>query len=723
MNAAVRAVVRTARYEGLDVHVIHEGYLGMTDGGPAIQRVTSDDVSGILHQGGTVFGTARSEAFRTKEGRQRAAANLIERGIDALVVIGGDGSLTGAHRFRTEWPDHVNALLEADEIDQATAERFSHLRVVGIVGSIDNDMFGTDMTVGVDTALHRITEAIGAIHSTASSHQRSFVVEVMGRNCGYLALMAGLATGANWIFIPEHPPETDDWRATLCKTVSDGRRIGRRQNIVIVAEGATDKHGVPITADEVQQVLEEGLGEDTRVTILGHVQRGGAPSAFDRNLATQCGYHAVYELLRMQEEDAPTLVGTRDNRIVSSPLMESVDRTHQVADLIAEKRYAEAMQARGGSFTESFNTLRTLVRATPSHSTGRRSCRIAIVHGGGTAPGMNTIVRAAVRVALDGGHQVLGAHTGFQGLRDGNITELDWMSVSGLVSHGGAELGTSRYVPASESDLTQIGQQLIDHRIDGLMVVGGFDGYDAADQLRANKHLHPGLDLPIVCVPATISNDLPATEATVGSDTAINSILSNLDRIKQTGVASRRVFIVEVMGKDSGYLALTSGLAAGAEQVYLPEEGISLDTLLADVERLKDGFREGKRLGLVIRGEHADPVYTTPFLWALFEKEGGGLFDVRQAILGHLQQGGDPSPFDRIQATRLVVPALHRLLEQAMTDSTESFMSGLIGGQVTFTPLEQFRLLLDPSGARRAAGPHWMALRPIAEVMTGPADD
>src|SRR5690606_32265084 len=172
-----------------------------------------------------------------------------------------------------------------------------------------NDMFGTDMTIGADTALHRITEAIDALHSTASSHQRSFVVEVMGRNCGYLALMAALATGANWAFVPENPPQVDDWEAVLQRMLRAGRDLGRRSNMVVVAEGARDRHGNPITADHVRRVLEDGLGEDTRVTILGHVQRGGSPSGFDRNLATLCGYHAVHELLRLRPDEEPRLIG------------------------------------------------------------------------------------------------------------------------------------------------------------------------------------------------------------------------------------------------------------------------------------------------------------------------------------------------------------------------------------------------------------------------------
>src|SRR5664279_1129554 len=276
MNPAVRAVVRTALHHEIDVYAIFEGYQGLVEGGDLIRRMESADVAGILQRGGTAIRTARSNRFRTREGRRRAAQNMVDRGVDSLVVIGGDGSLTGANLFRQEWPELLAELVEAGEMPQEVAAAHPFLRLVGLVGSIDNDMSGTDMTIGADTALHRITEALDALRSTASSHQRTFVVEVMGRHCGYLALMSSLATAANWLMIPEQPP-TADWADQMCQAVRAGRESGRRQSVIIVAEGAKDRSGEPITATEIQHVLEERLGEDARITILGHVQRAAAP--------------------------------------------------------------------------------------------------------------------------------------------------------------------------------------------------------------------------------------------------------------------------------------------------------------------------------------------------------------------------------------------------------------------------------------------------------------
>jgi 6-phosphofructokinase 1 len=716
MNAAVRAAVRTAIADGVEAFAVYEGLQGLVDGGACIRRVSSDDVSGILHLGGTVLGTARCPAFRTRDGLRRAARNLVERGIDALVVIGGDGSLCGAAELRTEWPSLLDELVATSDVDAAQADAVRELALVGLVGSIDNDMFGTDMTIGTDTALHRIVEAVDAIQSTASSHQRTFVIEVMGRHCGYLALMGGLATGANFVLIPERPPG-EGWEEAMCSVLRAGREIGRRANIVLIAEGARDLSGEPVTAAHVKDVLERRLGEDARVTILGHVQRGGAPSMFDRFLGTLLGHAAVRRLLGAPGEE-PQLVGIRGHHLIWSPLMQCVDATRSMADVIADGRFDTAMELRGGSFTHSYGLLRTMVQARPRRTQpGQRALRLAILHAGGASPGMNTAVRVAVRVGMDRGHRLLAVRGGFRGLAAGTIDELDWMSVSGWVSRPGAELGTDRLVPRP-GDLPQIAAQLAAHRVDGLLVIGGWSAYLGAHLLTTGSVDHPELSIPIVCVPASINNDLPGSDLSIGSDSALNSIVTDVDKIKDSAVASRRCFIVEVMGHDCGYLALMSGLATGAEQVYLPEEGVSLTRLQGDLDELRTRFTQGKRIGLVIRSEHADPEYTTSFVASLFRRESGGLFDVRTAILGHVQQGGAPSPFDRIQATRLGSAGVERLIDRALAGDPVGSMVGVRRGQTVFTPLAELPDLIEPDAQRLRERQWWTDLRPILDVMS-----
>jgi 6-phosphofructokinase 1 len=720
MNAAVRAVVRTALDRGLEVYAIYEGYQGMVDGGDRIRPIGWNDVGGILHRGGTVIGSARSQEFREREGRLKAAHNLVTNGIEGLVVIGGDGSLTGASVFRGEWPQLLEELVNSGRITRELAERHQHLAAVGMVGSIDNDFYGTDMTIGADTALHRITDAVDNIASTAASHQRSFVVEVMGRRCGYLALMGALASGADWVLVPESPPDLDDWEEKMCQVLRQGREIGRRNSIVIVAEGAQDRHGNPISSNYVKQVLEERLGEDTRVTILGHVQRGGSPSAFDRNLSTLLGAAAIDAIVESVPGDDIQVIGMRGNKLIRTPLPESLEKTSAVATAIAEKDYERAMRLRGDSFAETFQTVRTLVRALPHEpQPGHRRLQLAVMNAGAPSPGMNTAVRAAVRLGTDQGHLMLGVRHAFVGLAEDDILEMDWMSVNGWAARGGAELGTNRKVPA-DSDFYAIARTLERRQIDGLLIIGGWSAYEGALELHSRRHLFPAFNIPIVCLPATIDNDLPGSELSIGADTALNSIISAVDKIKQSAVASKRVFVVEVMGRYCGYLALMSALASGAERVYLPEEGVTLSDLEEDIGQLVLGFRQGKRLGVMIRNENANETYSTSFMTALFEEEGGDLFDVRQAILGHIQQGGNPTPFDRIMATRLAAKCVNYLVQEVGQDEPHSACIGQEHGKIIFTDLEDVPRLMDRQ-FRRPREQWWMGLRPIARVMAQPA--
>jgi 6-phosphofructokinase 1 len=722
MNAAVRAVVRTALERGLEIYAIYEGYQGLVEGGERIRKMDWDAVGGILQNGGTVIGTARCEEFHAREGRLIAARNLIRCGIEGLVVIGGDGSLTGANIFRQEWPSLVAELVENEEISVDDASAVPNLLIVGLVGSIDNDFYGTDMTIGADSALHRITEAVDAITSTAASHQRTFVVKVMGRNCGYLALMGALACGADWVLIPESPPDVDNWEEVMAERLRAGRAAGRRDSIVVLAEGARDRNGNYIGSSDVRRALEERLGEEVRVTVLGHVQRGGRPSAFDRNLGTFLGYEAVNAIIEADPEDEPLLIGFKGNRLARIPLIECVEKTKVVSEAVDAKDYEKAMALRSPSFTDAFRTLRTMVRALPHPPTpGQKRYRIAVLNAGAPAPGMNTASRAIVRLGLDRGHIVMGINNGFEGFAAGDVRELDWMSISGWASKGGSVLGTSRKVPKG-SDLYSIARTIEVNAIDALLVIGGWNAYEAAYKLYNERPNFPAFNIPIICLPASINNNLPGSDFSIGADTALNSIVDAVDKIKQSAVATRRCFVVEVMGHWCGYLALLGGLATGAERVYINEEGVTLEDLQNDVAKLSRGFKAGKRLGLMIRNEYANDIYTTGFMCALFEEEGRDLFDVRPAILGHQQQGGDPSPFDRIQATRLARLCLDFMIEECQNNSHRSTFIGIQAGEFKYHDMRDFERMVDIEHQR----PHeqwWLALRGIAKLLaqTGPS--
>jgi len=714
MNAAVRAVVRTALYRGLNVYAIIQGYNGMYRGGDMIRKMTWDSVSGIMHKGGTEIGTARSQEFLTREGRMQAALNLVNVDIDHLVVIGGDGSLTGANIFREEWPSLIEDLVKNKKISRQKADIHSRLKIVGLVGSIDNDMSGTDMTIGADTALRRIVDAVDMLGDTAASHQRTFVIEVMGRNCGYLALISALSTGADSVFIPENPP-LEGWEDRLCNIIKTNRDAGKNDSIVIVAEGAKDALGNPIKPHYIKEVLESKLGQDTRITILGHVQRGGAPSAFDRYMSTVLGYTAVDYIINAPEDEEPMMIGMRRNKIKAVSLMESVKKTHAIYDCIKNGQYEEAIQLRGGSFKEALTTFRTLRQASPKPlPKDKKQLRLAILNTSGPSPGMNVATRTAVRLGLDAGHKMLAVKNGFDGLVKDNVIEMDWNSVAGWTSLGGTVLGTNRKTP-TEKQYYPIASTLDKHKIDGLLIIGGLSGYQAAHDLMNNRDKYKAFDVPIILVPSSINNNLPGSDFSIGADTAINNIVDAIDKIKESAVSSNRTFVVEVMGRYCGYLALMSGLATGAEKVYMHERGITLKDMIRDVNTLKEGFLAGQRLALVIRNEYANPIYTTEFISALFEEEGGTVFDVRKSILGHIQQGGNPSPFDRSTATRLTTKAINKLVELAENSQNDCSFIGMYNGKMKFTDLFEFPRMVDTKFAR-PKDQWWLRVREIAEV-------
>ncbi len=721
MNAAVRAVVRSAISAGAEVFAIFEGYQGMIEAddmpGGGIRPFGWDDVGSVLHKGGTLIGTFRSREFRERAGRLRAARNLIVRGIDRLVVIGGDGSLSGLDQFRREWPELMADLAASGEIGEDQAARHPTLMIAGLVGSIDNDLVGSDMTIGADSALHRIIDAIDALVSTAASHQRSFVVEVMGRHCGYLALMAAVAGGADYVLIPENPP-TEGWEDRMCAELRRGRGAGRRESIVVVAEGAQDAAGTPITSGYVRQVLEDRLHEDARVTILGHVQRGGAPSAYDRWASTWLGYQAVHEVLNATPDTPGHVMAIRGNRVVPVDLVEAVRKTREVPERIAAGDYEGAMALRGGSFTEMRGIFHEL--AEPSRvDAGEGTRRIAILHAGGLAPGMNTAARVAVRLGISRGHTMLGVHDGFVGLRDGRIEQLDWDAVEHWTADGGSVLGTRRTLPSLDQ-LYAMSKVMEDHRIEGLLIIGGFNAYLGADLLRQEQERYPTFRVPIVCVPASIDNNLPGSELAIGADTALNVVVEAIDRLKLSGSASTRSFVVETMGRYCGYLAMMGGIAGGAERVYLNETGITLEELYHDVEWLRDSFTAGRKLFLAVRNEEASEHYTTDFLGRLLEEESRGLYDVRTTILGHTQQGGAPTPFDRLLATRLVSRALRLLDEEFAAGTWDSWHIGQVESRIEQMPLAHMAEMIDMAH-RRPKKQWWLGLQDVLRAVADQA--
>lgn len=689
MNAALRAVVRRSLALGAEVMGIHEGYAGLVAGGDRIAPCSWGDVARILHLGGTHFGTARSAEFRERPGRRRAVQNLLAAGIDRLAVIGGDGSLTGASLLRAEWSDHVAELVASGTVSPSVAEKHPALRIVGMVGSIDNDLWGTDRTIGCDSALHRIVGAIDTLTSTARSHQRSFVVEVMGRHCGFLALAAAVCTGADYLFIPEAPEA--DWEHDLVQAVRAGRALGKRKAIVIVAEGAVDVHGAPVQSAQVRAVLERELQVETRVTVLGHVQRGGAPTSYDRVMSTILGARGAEALLEMGPADPPLVMASYGDRVFPRPLEECLRRTQATAEAIRGGDRDLAVGERGDEFAELLSLHERLSHQAeqPGVASPRR---MLVVHVGAPAPGMNAATRAFVRLVRGLGHVPLVAQDGLRGLVAGSVSEASWSDVSGIASLGSTVLGTRRGHGGRPGCVPEAVRA---HRVDGVALVGGFEALAVARELGE-------AGIPVAVVPATISNNVPGTDPTIGSDTALNVICEAVDHLKQSAIGSRdRVFVVQVMGRRCGYLATVAGIGSGAELAYTHEEGVSLDRLQHDVSRLVRDYDDGRTVSIVLVADGASDVYDATALARIFEAESGGRFDTRVCVLGHLQQGGRPAPQDRLLAVRFVDRAVSHLVR-----GTGAVLVGMQHGDIHLVPVGDLAGQTDEANRRPTVPPH-----------------
>ncbi|NP_001167165.1 6-phosphofructokinase type C [Salmo salar] len=724
MNAAVRAVVRMGIYVGAKVYFVHEGYQGMVDGGDNIEEASWESVSSMLQVGGTVIGSARCKEFRSHEGRLKAAHHLVQRDITNLCVIGGDGSLTGANLFREEWSGLLEELVQQGLIDEQAAQNNSELHIVGMVGSIDNDFCGTDMTIGTDSALHRIIEVVDAIMTTAQSHQRTFVLEVMGRHCGYLALVSALACGADWVLIPEMPPE-DGWEEQMCQKLSENRADKKRLNIIIVAEGAIDSHNKPITTDHIKELVVSCLGFDTRVTILGHVQRGGTPSAFDRILASRMGVEAVLALLEASASTPACVVSLCGNQAVRLPLMECVQMTQDVQKAMDEKNFEEAVRLRGRSFENNLNTYKLLSYRKADSELPNSSFNVAVLNVGAPAAGMNAAVRSAVRVGITEGHKMFAVNDGFEGFYKGQIKEIKWGDVGGWTGQGGSILGTKRTLPAKHLD--KIAEQIRIHNINALLVIGGFEAFECLLQLYEARTSHEDFCIPMCVLPATISNNVPGTDLSIGADTSLNAIVETCDRIKQSASGTkRRVFIIETMGGYCGYLASVGGLAAGADAVYIYEEPFDIRDLQSNVEHLTEKMKTGIQRGLVLRNENSNENFTTDFIYQLYSEEGKGVFDCRKNVLGHMQQGGAPSPFDRNFGTKIAAKAIQwisRKLKEsykegkvfANTEDTACLL-GMRRRAMVFQPVVQLKDQTD-FVHRIPKEQWWLKLRPLMKIL------
>lgn len=363
--------------------------------------------------------------------------------------------------------------------------------------------------------------------------------------------------------------------------------------------------------------------------------------------------------------------------------------------------------------------------------------RIAIVHVGAPAGGVNAATRAAVAYCLTRGHTPLAIHNGFAGFvrhHDdkplGAVREFDWLEVDGWASKGGSEIGMNRELP-KESGMEEVARLFALYKFDGLFIIGGFEGFHALSQLRIAREKYSSFCIPMVLLPATISNNVPGTEYSLGSDTCLNELVSYCDKIKQSASASRRrVFVIETQGGRSGYVATLAGLSVGAVAVYTPEEGINIAMLAADIAHLKKVFQEDSgqsRAGrLILINEKASKVYNAKLIADMIREEANNRFESRDSIPGHVQQGGVPSPMDRTRAVRLAIKCIEHLEafedradSKILQDPMSSSVIGIRGAQVVFSPMKEVEEKETDWTNRRPKEEFWVELKDIVDTLSG----
>lgn len=363
--------------------------------------------------------------------------------------------------------------------------------------------------------------------------------------------------------------------------------------------------------------------------------------------------------------------------------------------------------------------------------------KIGFINVGAPAGGMNAAVRAGVAYCLSRGHEPVAIHNGFAGFARhhgdkpvGAVRPFDWLEVDSWASKGGSEIGTNRELPA-ESGMELIANLIEKYEFDGLFLVGGFEAYHAVSQLRKARELYPSLCIPMVLLPATISNNVPGSEYSLGSDTCLNELVQYCDKIKQSASATRRrVFVVETQGGKSGYIATLAGLSVGASAVYTPEEGMDLEMLAADVRHLREIFSKDKGQSssgrLILINEKADDVFNAKLIADIIRKEARGRFESRDSIPGHVQQGGVPSPMDRCRAVRLAIKCMQHLEEfrpkshnRCKRDPMSASVIGIKGASVTFTPIWDLEDHETDWKNRRPKNVHWAHMGDVVNMLSG----
>lgn len=594
MNAAIRAVVRTAIAYGMEVVGVRRGFSGLIE--EDMIELDAKSVADIIQRGGTFLFTARCPEMITKEGQDKAAENCRKHGIEALVVIGGDGSFRGC---------------------QSLADR--GINVIGIPGTIDLDIACTEYTIGFDTAINTAMEAIDNIRDTSTSQERCSIIEVMGRHAGYIALWCGIANGAEAVLSTELYNYEEQ---RLIGDIQTKRKSGRKHYIIVNAEGIGD-------SEDMAKRIQYATGMPTNATILGYLQRGGSPTCKDRVFASAMGAKAV-EILASGGNKR--VVAFKNGAFVDFDMDEALAMKKQLDPFLVDMLSRLTRKGEG----------RLLLKEgmLPKSDEAQGHKNIGVLTSGADAPGMNAAIRAVVRTAIGYNMKVYGFQRGFEGLIQNDYIEMSNSTMSETVQKGGTVL----LAADSEDFLTAGGQEKAVANIkalglDALIIIGGLGTMRGGQDL-----MHHGIN--IIGIPATIDLDIACSEYTIGFDTAVNTAMNAIDKIRDTSASHERCSIIEVAGRHSGHNALWCGIATGAEEIITPEYYDRNEQRI--ISEIINKRKLGKRLHLIVNSES---VGRSSSLAKNIEFATG--METRATVLGLLQHGGRPSCQDRVFASAM----------------------------------------------------------------------
>ena len=594
MNAAVRAVTRTAISHGMKVKGIRRGFSGLID--DDIVDLDSRSVADTIQKGGTFLLTARCPEMITSEGQDKAAETCRKHGIDALVVIGGDGSFRGCLALKDRG-----------------------INVIGIPGTIDLDIACTEYTIGFDTAVNTAMEAIDKIRDTSTSQERCSIIEVMGRHAGYIALWCGLANGAEAVLTTELYNYEEQ---KLINDIQTKRKSGRKHYIIINAEGIGD-------SEDMAKRIEYATGMPTSATILGYLQRGGSPTCQDRVFASAMGAMAV-----------DILINGGKNRVVAYKNGSFVDYDMDEALKMKKSLDPFLVDMLGKLTRKGDSRLMKNEGMLPIEQESSDKKTIGVLTSGTDAPGMNAAIRAVVRTAIGHNMKVIGFYRGYAGLIDRDYIEMTNKTMSETVQRGGTQLLASNCPEfMTDEGMEKAVKTIKDLKIDVLIVIGGVGTMRGAADLMKRG-------VSVIGIPATIDLNVACTEYTIGFDTAVNTAMEAIDKIRDTSQSHERCSIIEVAGRFSGHNALWCGIANGAEEIITNEYyDHNEQRIISEIINKK---KLGKKLHLIV---NAESVGKSASLAKNIEFATG--LEARATILGCLQSGGMPSCKDRVYASAM----------------------------------------------------------------------